>query len=106
MRHGIERRARPGMVEIRARLENGTLRLDVRDNGPGLPVVPPKRHGIGVANTRARLQQLYGASHQFTLENHPEGGVLARTVIPHRTMPPSSGPSNGTSAAPPSPIRS
>jgi len=40
------------------------------------------REGIGLANTRARLRELYGDRHEFTLANHPDGGLEVRVSIP------------------------
>jgi signal transduction histidine kinase len=72
-------------VEIAARLEGDRLRLEVRDNGPGFTA--DKRSngsGLGIANTRARLQEMYGPSHRFDLTNTaaPHPGALATIEIP------------------------
>jgi signal transduction histidine kinase len=83
IRHGIERHARPGKIVLRARRQNGQLQLEVQDNGSGLPPGGVPREGIGISNTRSRLQQLYGANHRFELQNLPAGGLLARVVIPY-----------------------
>jgi two-component system, LytTR family, sensor kinase len=82
IRHGIERHARPGRIILRAARHNGQIELEVQDNGDGLPPGGPKREGIGISNTRSRLQQLYGSHQKFELQNVPSGGLLARVVIP------------------------
>ncbi|HEV8541545.1 MAG TPA: histidine kinase, partial [Verrucomicrobiae bacterium] len=82
IRHGIERHARPGKIILRAEQQNGHLRLEVQDNGGGLPREGPKREGIGISNTRSRLQQLYGPDQKFELQNVESGGLLARVIIP------------------------
>ncbi len=84
LRHGLSRLARPGLVEIRARAGEGRLRLEVRDNGVGWPDRGPAREGIGLSNTRARLQHLYGNQHRLQLENHPDGGALVVVELPWR----------------------
>jgi signal transduction histidine kinase len=84
IKHGIERRSRPGLIEVHAVLEGERLRLTLRDNGPGLPAETGGRKGIGVANTRARLQELYGESHSFVLRNGEESGVTVEVSIPFR----------------------
>jgi sensor histidine kinase YesM len=41
--------------------------------------------GIGLANTAARLEQLYNGNHRFDIRNRDEGGVEVIMVIPLRT---------------------
>ncbi|HTG44967.1 MAG TPA: histidine kinase [Verrucomicrobiae bacterium] len=85
IRHGIERHARPGRIILRAHRRESRLELEVQDNGDGIPAGGPKREGIGLSNTRSRLQQLYGKDQKFELQNVPTGGLLARVVIPFQT---------------------
>jgi LytS/YehU family sensor histidine kinase len=82
IRHGVSRRADGGRVDVRAWRENGSLRLEVRDDGPGLPEAAFESSGIGLANTRARLERLHGADYRFELANLPEGGALASVRFP------------------------
>lgn len=83
IRHGIEKHARPGKIVLRAQRRNGHLELEVQDNGGGLPAGGKQREGIGLSNTRSRLQQLYGGAQNFELTNVETGGLLARVVIPY-----------------------
>jgi signal transduction histidine kinase len=85
IRHGIEPRAKRGRVELRAQRADGTLTLEVSDNGPGLPSREPINEGVGLSNTRTRLRTLYGEAHSFELRQSPEGGLLVRLTIPFRT---------------------
>ncbi len=83
IRHGIEPYSKAGLIQLRAARQNGTLEIEVRDNGGGL--TPGKRReGIGLSNTRARLKQLYGEKQSFDLSNAPEGGTVARITLPFR----------------------
>jgi sensor histidine kinase YesM len=86
IRHGIAPRSKPGEIEIRARRNNGVLQLSVRDNGPGLKKSRKKskvlRSGLGLTNTKERLNQLYGDSYRFELMNAPEGGLIVSLEIP------------------------
>jgi len=85
IRHGIGRRTASGQLEISAHRENGTLSLQVRDDGPGLSSGDKSVGGqIGLANTRARLRQLYGEAQCFDLRNDVGGGAVARIAIPFR----------------------
>jgi two-component sensor histidine kinase len=87
LRHGIGRSVASGLVGISSHLENGSLKLIVFDNGAGLPENWQLKSsaGIGLANTAARLQQLYGENHRLDVRNRPEGGVEVVIVVPFRT---------------------
>src|ERR1041385_5617375 len=85
LEHGIARRRGPGRVEIRARRDDGKLEVIVADDGPGLSSPPPP--GVGLSNTKARLQQLYGDDSAFRLETMRGGGARAVVRIPFRECP-------------------
>src|SRR5260370_5105237 len=81
---GQDGRAR---IEIRARSEGELLRLEVQDCGVG--PTPGAPEGIGLSNTRARLEQLYGGSGRLDLLPAPGGGALAGVGLPLPEAPPS-----------------
>ena len=62
IRHGTSKLSAAGLIELSAWRSGDRLHIRVRDNGPGLPFGwSLDRHiGIGLGNTRARLEQLYG----------------------------------------------
>ena len=82
MHHGIEPQARTGRVEIRGDRRGDQLVLTVADNGDGIPAGGPSREGIGVANTRARLAELYGDRQKFEMANRPGGGLCVTITLP------------------------
>jgi sensor histidine kinase YesM len=86
IRHGIAPRSTPGLIEIEAKQHNGMLRIQVRDNGPGLSEHRTSEYlfkkGLGLANTETRLERLYGAAHLFNLRNNPDGGLIVTLEIP------------------------
>jgi two-component system, LytTR family, sensor kinase len=88
LRHGIARNAAAGLVGISSAVENGNLRLMVYDNGAGLRDgwQLEGSAGIGLANTAARLQQLYDDNHQFDIRNRAGGGVEVIIVMPLRVL--------------------
>ena len=58
--HGLRKRAGAGSVAVRVFRDDASLRIQVRDDGPGCdPQMPTRLGSIGVPNTRARLQHLY-----------------------------------------------
>lgn len=86
IRHGISPRSTPGWVEVHAHRQEERLVLEILDNGVGLTRNgnPLPAEGVGLKNTRARLQQLYGDNYVFTCENASGGGCRVRIVVPFR----------------------
>jgi two-component system, LytTR family, sensor kinase len=84
LRHGIGRSVASGLVGISAHKKNDSLRLVVFDNGIGLSSNWQLKSGggIGLANTAARLQQLYGDRHRLDVRNREGGGVEVMVEIP------------------------
>src|SRR6185369_1513364 len=75
IKHGLAASG-AGRIEVRAEREQARLRIEVRDNGAGLTsqanangASSKGREGLGLANTRARLERLYGAAHSLELAN-------------------------------------
>jgi two-component system LytT family sensor kinase len=89
IRHGVGARGGVGRIRVSAAREGDRLRLEVRDNGAGLSAAPgPRaREGVGLGNTRARLEQMYGDRQHFELRNGAEGGAVATVTIPFRRAP-------------------
>ena len=86
IRHGIGPRAAPGHVDVRAYRENGSLHLRVADNGVGARSRRSESsgEGIGLGNTKARLEHLYGSDHAFSAQGGANGGFVVDIVIPFR----------------------
>src|SRR5918992_578097 len=86
IRHGIGPRAAPGHVDVRAYRENGSLHLRVADDGVGPRGrrSEPAGEGIGLGNTKARLEHLYGKAHEFSARGGSNGGFVVDIVIPYR----------------------
>jgi len=90
IRHGISTQSAAGEIEITATADHGTLRIQIRDNGPGMNEARANngREGVGLTNTRARLRQIYGSSHRLEFINDPQGGLVVTLEIPdHKTTP-------------------
>ena len=91
LEHGIARRAGPGLVVVAAERRDDRLVLSVSDDGPGLSgdglanaADGLTGEGIGLSNTRLRLEQLYGAGRWLTLAPVPAGGTRASVEVPLR----------------------
>jgi len=86
IRHGISDRETGGVIDIRAERQNGMLCLQVRDNGPGLNT--PRGNlveGVGLSNTRSRLEYLYGSGSRFEVGDAEEGGLIVTAAFPFHT---------------------
>jgi sensor histidine kinase YesM len=86
IKHGIAPHARPGRVSVGAHGEGDALVMTVSDTGPG----PNERAlaalstGIGVANTRARLEHQFGTHFRFEFQRHRDGfTVLVSIPLKH-----------------------
>jgi two-component system LytT family sensor kinase len=87
VKHGVLPREDGGSVAIAICRKQGMLELNVSDDGPGLR--PGNgRSGVGLANTAARLQELYAENMSFSVENLPLGGLAARIRIPFHVSTP------------------
>jgi two-component system, LytTR family, sensor kinase len=85
--HGVASRPDGGTVTVRTDRRDSELLLTVEDDGPGFAPqaadsAPP---GVGLANTRARLEQLYGAAATLETGNRPSGGAYVGVRLPLRT---------------------
>ncbi len=84
IRHGLEPTVRDGTLSIEAQADGDSLSLRVRDDGAGLPENWQRREGVGLANTRSRLDRLYGEAAALTVRGNPGGGVLVEVYVPLR----------------------
>jgi sensor histidine kinase YesM len=84
IKHGIGPRPTPGQITVRARRNGALLELDVQDNGVGLSAarLTDFNRGVGLSNTRSRLDHLYGSLHRFEFRQPAEGGLLVCIAIP------------------------
>jgi two-component system, LytTR family, sensor kinase len=83
IRHGLAPLERGGRIEICAERRHERLVLQVRDSGLGvLPQVAQNNAGVGLANTRARLKNLYGAAHRFRIGALPDEGTVVHLELP------------------------
>jgi two-component system LytT family sensor kinase len=85
LEHGIAVVPGPGRVTIRATRAGERLSVRVEDSGVGFR--DGAGDGIGLSNTRARLEQLYGESQRFTWGNRAEGGAFVEASLPFRLAP-------------------
>jgi two-component sensor histidine kinase len=84
LKHGVAATEEAGRVEVEAHRADGDIVLMVRDNGPG-PSTTSSSKGVGLRNTIARLEQLYGPKQRFALRAADGGGTVAEVRLPYHT---------------------
>jgi two-component system, LytTR family, sensor kinase len=83
IRHGVGQRATPGLIRIRAERVADALHVRVQDDGPGFAAAGAGGGlKLGLANTRARLKQLYGDASELRTESGEAGGALVTMILP------------------------
>ncbi len=89
IRHGIGVRKEPDLVSVRAFVNNGRLNIEVENRASVLDDTQERllARGVGMANTIARLQRLYGFEQTFAIRNLLPQGVLVSLSIPVRLLP-------------------
>ncbi len=81
IRHGISKQSTPGKVSIEARRIESTLEMIVTDTGAGFNS-DNGAEGIGLSNTRERLEKLYGSSFTITFERSQNHETIVKISIP------------------------
>jgi two-component system, LytTR family, sensor kinase len=83
IQHAVAPRTAQSQIDIKAAYRNGLLRLEIKDNGPGISSDELLAdRGLGLNNIRARLNQIYGQDFRFELRNNPDGGLTVSMEIP------------------------
>lgn len=88
LKYAISPREEGGVIRIEARARPPMLELSVIDDGPGLKgeVLQGERRGVGLRNTRERLEVLYSERYRFAVINS-RPGVRIEMALPLQTSP-------------------
>jgi signal transduction histidine kinase len=84
VKHGLTPRPEGGRIDVRARIVDGQLRIDVADTGEGF--TKSGGGGTGLANTRARLASYFGERASLSLAINTPRGVVATLVLPYKRI--------------------
>jgi sensor histidine kinase YesM len=92
IKHGVSPMPGDGLVQIRARRDGEKLWMEVSDNGVGLSAGARARlrSGVGLSNTRDRLDVMYGPAHSIHFSDGAKG-LAVRLEIPFHRSPPAPG---------------
>ena len=83
IKHGVSPKSGQGLVQVSAKCKDAGIWIEVRDNGVGLSKNARARftNGVGLSNTRARLDCLYGDGHRLDFADG-SGGLAVQMLIP------------------------
>ena len=86
VRHGIQPSADGGTVHVHAHADGAALRVEVTDDGVGVPPVfsATGSRGLGLRNTAERLVRSYGTAASLNVTGDARGGTRATVVLPLR----------------------
>ncbi|WKE67157.1 histidine kinase [Gallaecimonas kandeliae] len=85
IKYGVAARVQGGNLWISGKRFGSDLLLEITDDGPGLGQGKSTSTGLGLANTRERLQTLYGEDFAFTLTSRAASGLTVNLRIPYQT---------------------
>jgi LytS/YehU family sensor histidine kinase len=87
IKHGISKLTYGGQIRISARInEDNNLEIEIRNSGQFSGNGSSGTTGLGIENTRRRLDLLYGSRSQFQIRNEDDATVLTRIIIPQSVM--------------------
>jgi LytS/YehU family sensor histidine kinase len=82
IKHGISKSVEGGEIEIRTKISDDSLVLEI-DNSGTLQGSPFKQDGgFGIANTQLRLQLLFADRAKFDIFQAGTGRVVAQVIMP------------------------
>jgi hypothetical protein len=84
VKHGLTPQPEGGRIDVRARVVDEQLRIDVADTGQGF--TKSGGGGTGLANTRARLASYFGERGNLSLAMNTPRGVVATLVLPYERV--------------------
>lgn len=85
IKYAIAQSETGGTISLRAKVFANELLLEIKDDGPGANLVEdslPDGRGVGVKNTKERLDELYSEQHSFTISNIKPTGLQVSIRIP------------------------
>jgi len=88
IKHGLEPKPEGGHLRVSAHIEHGKLIVEVADTGLGFGRAATAGTGVGLANTRERLQLLYGNKASLTVAENQPCGTLIRITVPYKSNEP------------------
>ncbi|MGX5172653.1 sensor histidine kinase [Aliikangiella sp. IMCC44653] len=88
IKYAIAKNENGGKIILNAKVFANELLLELQDDGPGITLKDgelPCGRGVGVRNTRERLNEIYNSKHSFTIANIQPHGLQVSIRLPYET---------------------
>lgn len=82
IKHGVSKLKEGGELQLRTRVNNGNLKIEIRNSGQYILKNNQTEEGLGIKNTLQRLKLIYGEAATFNIENESTHNVLTKITIP------------------------
>ena len=82
IKHGVSKLTEGGLIQVKTFLDNGRLKIRVRNSGRFDPSLLKDGKGLGIDNTMKRLSLIYGSQASFTINTQADNMVLTELEIP------------------------
>lgn len=84
IKHGISKLTAGGVIQLKTRVENGYLKIHIRNSGRLINGERKNPKGLGLKNTVQRLKLIYGDDASFRIVNENDNFVLTEVIIPQK----------------------
>ena len=84
IKHGIANLVDGGLLQLTTEVNNGTMKIQIKNSGQYKNGQAGKGGGYGIANTVQRLKLLYGEKAHFSIFNEGNDFVIAEVTIPEQ----------------------
>lgn len=85
IKHGIANLVEGGTLTLTTVVNNGQMKIEIKNSGKYNNGHKKGRGGYGIANTVQRLKLLYGDKAKFNIFNQDDGFVVTEVIIPEQS---------------------
>ncbi len=82
IKHGVSKLTQGGIVQVKTFVNNGQLKIHIRNSGHLINGAYKSKSGLGLENTIQRLKLIYGDEASFRIFNESDNFVLTEIIIP------------------------
>ncbi len=82
IKHGISKLQKGGTISLETKVKDSKLHIKIRNNGQLIKQKLNGSRGIGIENTRQRLNLLYGNKATFKMYNEDDNTVITEVCLP------------------------